>query len=163
MGGVEKMASPELIEEARELHARSCGDDIEVDEEALISRSDDGTWVAGWLWVADSDLCPHGECRGDCTECANRKTGDPLGLTAQDWMTIVDGLKAKLKSATVAGSDRESRAWRAHLRAIKQAIIDGEHASLNEQDWAEVFYALDYAGGEYLAEKIGPDGKNMVV
>jgi hypothetical protein len=69
---LQQMASPELIEEARELHARQSGDDIEVDEEALISASENGTWVAGWLWVADSDLCPHGECRGDCTECAKR-------------------------------------------------------------------------------------------
>ena len=65
----QSLASPALIEEARALYAHESGDDIEVDEEALTSRSDDGTWVAGWLWVADSDLCPHGECRGDCTEC----------------------------------------------------------------------------------------------
>jgi hypothetical protein len=77
-------------------------------------------------------------------------------------LLIVDGLKAKLKSATVKGSDREAREWRAHLREIKRAICDGEKASLNERDWVEIYYSLDYTGGEDVARKIGPDGKNMI-
>ena len=53
--------------------------------------------------------------------------------------------------------------WRAHLREIKQAIADGEQASLNEQDWAEIYYAIvDGDSEQDLAEKIGPDGRNMI-
>lgn len=41
----------ELIEEARELHCKGSDDDIEVDDDAALSRADNGTWVGGWLWV----------------------------------------------------------------------------------------------------------------
>ena len=85
------------------------------------------------------------------------------GLTATDWMRITLALKSKLKSPVVQGRDRESLDWRAHLREIKQAIADGEQASLNEQDWAEIYYAIvDGDSEQDLAEKIGPDGRNMI-
>jgi hypothetical protein len=83
-------------------------------------------------------------------------------LGATDWMRIVLALKGKLKSPVVQGGDRESKDWRAHLREIKQAIADGEQASLNEQDWAEIYYALDAFAETDLIDKIGPDGKNMI-
>jgi hypothetical protein len=84
-------------------------------------------------------------------------------LTATDWMRIVLALKSKLKSPVVQGNDRESRDWRCHLREIKQAIADSEQASLNEQDWVEVYYAIvDSDSEQDLAEKIGPDGKSMI-
>jgi hypothetical protein len=30
-------------------------DDIEIDDEPAISRADDGTWVAAWVWIADPE------------------------------------------------------------------------------------------------------------
>ena len=52
--------SPErakLIEEAKDLYARSSSDDIEVDDEADISEAEmnGGTWVMGWLWVENDE------------------------------------------------------------------------------------------------------------
>lgn len=44
-------ATPELITAARNLYCDSACD-IEVDDfEVASSEADDGTWVAGWLWV----------------------------------------------------------------------------------------------------------------
>ena len=31
-------------------------DDIEVDADAVISETDDGVWVQGWLWVSNEEL-----------------------------------------------------------------------------------------------------------
>jgi hypothetical protein len=82
-------------------------------------------------------------------------------ITPLEWTQIVSSLKAKIKSPVTAGNDRESKDWRNHLREIKQAIVDGEQASLNEQDWAEIYYSLEVEEAELLA-KLGPDGRNMV-
>ena len=79
-------------------------------------------------------------------------------LTKQEWAAIVAALKTKAKSPVVAGD----RMWIAHLREIKQAILDGEGLSLNENDWVEVYYALvDCDAEQALVEKIGPDAINM--
>jgi hypothetical protein len=43
-----------LIEEARDIHGN---DDIEIDDDANLSRGDDGCWVQGWLWVP-SEVTP---------------------------------------------------------------------------------------------------------
>ncbi len=85
--------------------------------------------------------CSHASCGGIFV------SQQPITeLTATDWMRITLALKRKLKS----------------LREIKQAIADGEQASLNEQDWAEIFYALDAESERDLIAKIGPDGRNMI-
>ncbi len=61
----------ELLErEARILYG---SDDLEIDPEPPTSEADGGTWVQAWVWVQDSDLCPHGDCRGDCSECEIEK------------------------------------------------------------------------------------------
>lgn len=39
------------IETARELYAHGSDDDIEVDDDATFSRSDDGIWVQMWGWI----------------------------------------------------------------------------------------------------------------
>lgn len=46
-------ASPQLIEAGRNLHAvRAMGDDCEIDDDAGVSASDDGSaWVQAWVWV----------------------------------------------------------------------------------------------------------------
>jgi hypothetical protein len=82
-------------------------------------------------------------------------------ITNLEWTQIVSSLKAKIKSPVTAGSDRESKDWRNHLREIKQAIVDGEQASLNAEDWTEIYYSIDAEESELLS-KLGPDGCNMV-
>ncbi|RUX60190.1 hypothetical protein [Mesorhizobium sp. M7A.F.Ca.CA.002.12.1.1] len=39
------------IEQARELYAHGSDDDIEIDDDATFSRSDDGIWVQMWGWI----------------------------------------------------------------------------------------------------------------
>ena len=55
-------------------------------------------------------------------------------LDANEWMQIVAALKSKMESLPPQQA--------AYLREINDAIIDGEQASLNEQDWAEIYCAL---------------------
>lgn len=44
----------ELIEKAREHAAEGySGDDIQIDDDAKITRSDRGWWIAAWVWVED--------------------------------------------------------------------------------------------------------------
>lgn len=79
-------------------------------------------------------------------------------LDASEWAQIVEALKSKREAAVTQGRDR------AYLEEIRHVIGDGEQASLNEQDWAEIYYALvdgDVAD-QAIVEKIGPDGKNMI-
>lgn len=38
----------EILQTARDLYA--C-DDIQIDDGAALSETDDGTWVAAWVWV----------------------------------------------------------------------------------------------------------------
>lgn len=44
-------ATPEQIDRAREMYAYGSSDDIEIDDNAEISQTDDGTWVQAWVWV----------------------------------------------------------------------------------------------------------------
>ena len=41
---------------ARETYAKASNDDIEVDDDAPVIRSDDGYWVGAWVFVHDEDL-----------------------------------------------------------------------------------------------------------
>jgi len=45
---MKKKATLEQIENARCLH--QC-DEIEIDDEALVSEAEDGYWVQAWVWV----------------------------------------------------------------------------------------------------------------
>lgn len=40
-------------------------DECEIDDDAATSPGDGGTWVAAWVWIADSDEC--GQCEGTGT------------------------------------------------------------------------------------------------
>lgn len=51
-----------FIQEARNQYA---SDEIEIDEEPKTSPSDEGCWVAAWVWVSNDEA-------GICREC-----GDP--------------------------------------------------------------------------------------
>lgn len=44
-------ATAEEIEEARAVFG---GDDVVIDEGALVSRADEGVWVSGWLYLSDT-------------------------------------------------------------------------------------------------------------
>lgn len=45
-------ATPEEIERAREKYG---SDDIEIDNNALVSRGDGGCFVQAWVWLADEE------------------------------------------------------------------------------------------------------------
>ncbi|TBR75368.1 MAG: hypothetical protein EPN64_13070 [Burkholderiaceae bacterium] len=44
----EREAHEETIATARKTHAN---DDLEIDDEPMISEGDDGVWVSAWVWV----------------------------------------------------------------------------------------------------------------
>ena len=44
-----------LIEEARAQYAEGSDDDVEIDDDALFSQSDGGTWVSAWVWVRNAE------------------------------------------------------------------------------------------------------------
>jgi hypothetical protein len=44
------------IDLARKRYADPSSDDIEVDDTPLISHTDEGCWISGWLWVADESV-----------------------------------------------------------------------------------------------------------
>lgn len=46
-------ASSDEITAARNRHCTS-SEEIEIDEPAKVSQSDDGYWVQAWLWVPNS-------------------------------------------------------------------------------------------------------------
>lgn len=51
-------ATPEERAAAQDEHG---SDDVEIDDDALASRTDEGTWVQGWVYVAMSDDEPEDE------------------------------------------------------------------------------------------------------
>ena len=40
-----------MIERAAALALHRNGDELEIDDAALVSRADDGYWVQAWVWV----------------------------------------------------------------------------------------------------------------
>lgn len=44
---------PIVIELARDKYG---SDDVEIDDDCVFSRADNGTWVNGWLWVYGDDV-----------------------------------------------------------------------------------------------------------
>lgn len=51
----EAQATPEEVQAARNEYAVGSDDNIEVDDNAQASRGDDGTWVAGWLFLSNKE------------------------------------------------------------------------------------------------------------
>jgi hypothetical protein len=51
----EKQQYSEAILYARECYAEPSEDDLEIDEDPLLSVGDGGIWVSAWVWVADED------------------------------------------------------------------------------------------------------------
>lgn len=48
----EERASPEEIEAARNAYS---DDDLEIDDDAAVSRADDGVWVSAWVFVPNEN------------------------------------------------------------------------------------------------------------
>jgi len=44
-----------LIERAREQYASQFSNDVEVDDGAVLSRTDSGDWVQAWVWLKKLD------------------------------------------------------------------------------------------------------------
>lgn len=45
------MTDEEIIQKASDIYAIPSNDDIEIDDDAKLSRADNGTWVTAWVWV----------------------------------------------------------------------------------------------------------------
>ncbi len=57
-------ADPSEIENARSTYG---SDEIEIDDDALCSRADDGIWVQAWVWLASGCAsCGESDCGGEC-------------------------------------------------------------------------------------------------
>ena len=71
---------------AREKYADPSDDDIEIDDGAALSEdTEEGTWVAAWVWVYDTDVEEGRACR----QCATRL--DPgEGVDTEDGLLCYD-------------------------------------------------------------------------
>lgn len=59
-------ATPDQIDEAREMYAQGSDDNIEIDDDALVSEGDGGAWVQAWVWVPAGGAEEHySECVSD--------------------------------------------------------------------------------------------------
>jgi hypothetical protein len=52
----EKEIAQDYISAAREKHVRPSNYDIEIDDEPKISPSEQGAWVAAWVWVMREEV-----------------------------------------------------------------------------------------------------------
>ena len=41
----------DVIEQARDKYALPSDDDLEIDDEPVLSKGDDGIWVNAWVWI----------------------------------------------------------------------------------------------------------------
>lgn len=51
----QERASAEEIAQALDIHGQGC-DEIVIDDDALISRSEHGYFIQAWLWVSTESL-----------------------------------------------------------------------------------------------------------
>lgn len=51
----QERATPEEILRARQRYAEGSDDNIEVDDNARVSRGDGGVWVQAWVWLVKPD------------------------------------------------------------------------------------------------------------
>lgn len=61
----------EIIAAAERLFCERSDNDVEIDDDAVFSRGDDGVWVSAWVHVAHAELSPDaddGEGGGGSTE-----------------------------------------------------------------------------------------------
>ena len=54
-------ATEEEIQRARDKYALGSNDDIEIDDNALVSRGDEGCFVQAWVWLKDEEQANHCE------------------------------------------------------------------------------------------------------
>lgn len=62
-----------VIDRARQMYA-NCGhsDDIEIDSNAQVSETDDGTWVQAWVWVPNEEDDEDEDEESECELCGAR-------------------------------------------------------------------------------------------
>lgn len=64
-----KIAAAEADQEEIDLARNEYGsDEVEIDDDATTSRSDDGTWVSAWVWLSNDDLELAEECEFEVLE-----------------------------------------------------------------------------------------------
>lgn len=40
-----------------------CNDDVEIDDECVLSHADQGAWVSAWVWVYDAEVAETNEAQ----------------------------------------------------------------------------------------------------
>lgn len=73
------LADLDILKRARVAYATS--DDVEIDDNATISRSEDGVWVAAWVWLPHpldegEPPDPGDICSDDATEDFTEEDGE---------------------------------------------------------------------------------------
>jgi len=48
--------TPEQLTAARAAYALRSDDNLEIDEEALVSEGEGGVWVQAWVWMSDEEM-----------------------------------------------------------------------------------------------------------
>lgn len=87
-----EQATPEEIQRARELYAFGSDDNIEIDDNALVSRGDDGCFVQAWVWLKDENVNKDWELHDTHLGEVNRfykKKGKRYKLIADE---VIDGV-----------------------------------------------------------------------
>lgn len=86
-----------------------------------------------------------------------------LQLQQADWDTIADAVEGKLRAVKsgLYGTDRLAKDWAEHLADILTELAERPRPQFNNEDWVEIYNALDSAGAGQLVAKLGPDGKNL--
>ena len=90
IGGSYEDATPEEIALARERYAAGSDNDIEIDDNAKVSRADDGTWVQAWVWLAQEEPAVEDSPPAQVSTSVNQAVGRPAGkLIAMETMASV--------------------------------------------------------------------------
>jgi hypothetical protein len=85
-------ATKEERDQAREAHCLGSDDEIEIDPDAKVSRTEDGTWVSAWVWVATDRFLDFRRSTRLYTERTHnylsrkcRACGEPLPEAGDGW------------------------------------------------------------------------------
>ena len=129
-----EQATPEQITFAQEKYADGSDDNVEVDDDAITSKTDTGTWVSAWVWLADplcefcdSKLGSEGDSDTMCKSCLADEAAEAAELSQDDhtqlnWLNY-DRLKEILTGISIAVHHGESED---DLReAVRSNIEDG--------------------------------------
>ena len=67
---MERLSDPEYRRKAQEIYASGTGGqfgdgDINVDDDAIVSESDEGAYVAAWVWVPGKEIADASSIEAD--------------------------------------------------------------------------------------------------